>query len=240
MGGDSYPKENYEEFALLLQLMVVLLGFIRPRKFGKWTQLEMIAARIDKAVETEITKFPQLVIEYVSTALFIPAKYLSGMRWFLLLYLYQYARKLNAPKKIPLLVDKKAGKKDKPVGWDYDGRNWHYWSHLLAKEYGWELQYIAGMDTNVALAHIQEILTDEQLEREFLWGMSEIAYPYNPSTKKSKFSPLQRPYFMASAAPELKRFKIKRELLPYGDVRDVGGMEKYVQEHPQDKPTESE
>jgi hypothetical protein len=206
-----------------------------------WTKLEMIAANIDKAVETEITKFPQLVVEYVSTALLIPAKYISGLRWFEILYLYNYSRKINTPTKIPLLEEKKKSKKeDKPVGWDYAGRNWHYWSHLLAKEYGWELQYISGMDVDVALAHIQEILTDEQLNREFIWGTSEIAYPYNSSTKQSKFSPLKRPYFMAGTAPELKRFMMKKELLPQGSVQDVGGMATFIQENPQNIPSEPE
>jgi hypothetical protein len=87
-------------------------------------------------------------------------------------------------------------------------------------------------DVDVALAHIQEILTDEQLEREFYWGTSEIAYPYNPTTKQSKFSPLTRPYFMAAPAPQLKRIQIPRGLMPVGEGIDSGGMEKYIAENP--------
>jgi hypothetical protein len=75
----------------------------------------------------------------------------------------------------------------------------------------------------------QEILVDKQLEREFLWSMSEIAYPYNKSTKRSEFKELTRPEFMWQKASEPKRFKIPVRLMPMGDVKDVGGMSEYIQ-----------
>lgn len=217
---------------MLLKLIVLYLRVVNPRrsKFGKWTRLEKLAADIDKAVENNITQFPLLVISYISTALFLPPKLLSKLPWFPVITLYEFARSINIPTKIPLLQSKQDNKKDKEkLGWDYDGRNWYYWSHLLAKYYGWELEYIEGLDVDVALAHIQEIFTDEQLDREFLWSMSEIAYPYNSTTKQLKFSPLPRPYFMHQEAPKLQTFKIRKDMMPVGNIQDVGRMKEYVE-----------
>lgn len=217
---------------MLLQLIVLYLRIVNPKrsKFGKWTRLEKIAADIDKAVENNITQFPILVISYISTALFLPTKLLNKLSWLPTIILFEFAREINSPTKIPLLQNKKENKKDKnKLGWDYDGRNWHYWSHLLAKQYGWELEYIENLDVDVALAHIQEIFTDEQLDREFLWSMSEIAYPYNSTTKQSKFSPLPRPYFMQSEAPKIQKIKIRADMMPVGNIKDISGMEKYLE-----------
>ena len=217
---------------MLLNLIVLYVRIFPKRcKFGKWTRLEKIAADIDKAVESNITQYPSLVISYISTALFVPAKILNTLPWVITVYIYHAVRAANIPQKIPLMLSKKGDKKvkEEKLGWDYDNRNWHYMSHLLAKEYGWGLEYIWGLDIDVALAHIQEIYTDQQLEHEFLWSMSEIAYPYNSSTKQSKFSPLQRPYFMQSEAPELKTIKIRKDMMPVGNIVDVSGMGKFFE-----------
>lgn len=227
---------------MLLKLIILCFKVVKPAKakFGKWTRLESIAAEIDKAVENDITKFPELVISYISTALLIPRKLLSSSPWQYVIYLYIFAKQINSPKKIPILQGKVSGKEDKPLGWDYPGRGWVYWTHLLAKEYGWGLEYIQGLDIDVALAHLQEILTEDQLNREFLWSMSEIAYPYNSSTKQSKFSPLKRPYFMASTAPEIKKIRIRKDLMPMGVIVDVGKMEAYFAKEAQSKATHTQ
>lgn len=215
---------------MLLNLIVLYLKVVKPKisKFGVWTRLEKLAAKINEAVESNITEFPILVTSYISTALFLPAKLVRGLPWIVVWSLFLLARDANTPTKIPLLMTKKDNIKEKKLGWDYDTREEKYWVHLLAKEYGWELEYIQGLDTNVALAHIQEILTEEQLDREFLWSMSEIAYPYNSTTKQARFSPLPRPYFMQQDAPELKKIKIRKDMLPVGVMQDVSGMEKHI------------
>lgn len=219
---------------MLEQLLALLLKVGKPKrgKFYTWTLLEGLSSKIEKAVEAEINEFPNLVIEYVSTALPIPKKILRKLPWLSLMLLLVWIKQVNQPTKIPLLVTK-SQEKNRPLSWDYSGREWHYWSHLLAKTYGWGLEEIKQLDVDVALAHIQEILTDEQLEREFLWSMSEIAYPYNPTTKQSKFSPLPRPYFMQMVAPEPKKVKMLKILAPVGEIRDASGFERYFQEKAQ-------
>jgi hypothetical protein len=107
-------------------------------------------------------------------------------------------------------------KEDEP--WDYEGRQWHLYSHILAKTYGWTLDYISQLQVHEAIAKIQEILTDEQLEHEFYYGLSEIAYPYDSSTKKSSFKPLDRPSWMRPKAKEIPRFKIPKSIMPMGVV----------------------
>ena len=53
--------------------------------------------------------------------------------------------------------------------------------------------------TEDALRLIQEILVEEQLEREFWWSMSEASVTYDAQSKTTKPNPLPRPYFMKQA-----------------------------------------
>lgn len=108
------------------------------------------------------------------------------------------------------------GKEEEP--WDYEGRTWHFYSHLLAKHYGWTLEYISQLHPSDALAKIQEILTDEQLEREFQHSLSDVAYPYNSQTKKSEFHPLSRPFWMRPKIKETPKIKIPAIYMPIGVV----------------------
>jgi hypothetical protein len=85
------------------------------------------------------------------------------------------------------------------------------------------------------MAYLQEILVNEQLDREFTWSTTEVAYPYNSTTKVSKFQPLTRPYFMHETAKPLKIMKIPRNLMPMGEVHDSSGMEKLVQKEIEDQ-----
>lgn len=213
-------------------LFLRLIKFKRV-KFKQWVELEVLVKELDKVVESDITKFPTFVMKYTSTTLLIPGIILINLPWKITLSLYDFARSVNNPTKIPLLVSHKS--KDISIPWEYVGRDWHYYSHLLAKSYGWELQYIAGLDVDTALAHVQEILVDEQMNKEFLWSMSEIAYPYNSSTKTTKFSPLPRPYFMWETVKPAKKIKMLRSMLPSGVIVDSGGMGAYFEKEKSQK-----
>ena len=112
------------------------------------------------------------------------------------------------------------------ITWNYNGRIWNYYSHLLAHAYGWSLEYIANLDVYDAMAQIEEILTSEQLEREFLWSMSEASVSYDEKTKTTKPNPLPRPYWMKQAKPDeplpVKRTPIPKNLMPVGVVSYEG------------------
>jgi hypothetical protein len=118
------------------------------------------------------------------------------------------------------------------LSWNYNGRMKHYLIHILAKTYGWDDTYIKKLSVETALSYIQEIFVDDQLDKEFVYSLSEVAYPYNKSTKKSEFHPLPRPVWMQKEIKEVKKIKMLRSMLPVGNVTDVSGMEKYFNENP--------
>jgi hypothetical protein len=186
--------------------------------FRKWLNLETHKKQL---MATESSDFPDRVFDYLSVAFGSVDK---NEPWENSVFLLLKGFKDFQPDgKLPLLQDAPK-EQQKPVSWDYDGRTWAYWSHLLAKSYGWTLEYIGKLDVNEALARVQEILTDEQLEHEFVYGLSEIAYPYNKSTKTQNFKPMPRPYWMKAVTPPVKTMKFRRDMLPMGIVQDISGM----------------
>lgn len=123
--------------------------------------------------------------------------------------------------KLPSMSSKRKDEEKAP--WDYSERPWFALFHRLAKFYGWEEAQIAGLEVETALALLQEISVDEQLEREFIYGLSEVAYPYNEATKKSVFRPLPRPEWMQPEAKPPKKIKVRLDMLPMGNVVDISG-----------------
>ena len=204
--------------------------FIRFHKIGfqTWCELEEIRNKLNKTVETGT--FSELIIAYVSTVLLLPRFMLRKLFWLRVMELFSVAVKSTQPKlKLPILITKHTDE-GKKVSWDYEGRTWFYYSHLLAQNYGWKLDYIGKLPVDTVIAHVQEVLTSKQLENEFSWAMSEIAYPYDKSSKTSKFKPLKRPYWMLEEVREIKKIKILKSSLPVGLIHDVGGMQHALDE----------
>lgn len=191
-------------------------------EFRKWLTLEQNKKTICEAVERN--DFADAVFAYLSTASFVPVSKYEVTEWQKIIVMLLSEFKENQPNNNLPLLKSPPDDKSKLNEWDYPGRNWYYWSHLISKTYSWSLEYIAALDVNDALAFVQEILTDEQLEKEFMYGLSEIAYPYNSQSKKSTFKPLPRPYWMKPAIPKMKVQKFRREHLPVGNVQDISGM----------------
>lgn len=203
---------------LLNNLILDLLLRINKNRgkflFKQWVILENKKEKIFRAVETE--EFPDKVLDFLSTALNVNSKWFEDARWDKIILAF-YASLARYPSvSLPLTIP--SNEQFKEDAWTYDGRTWHLYSHLLAKEYGWSLEYISQLQVDEALAKIQEIMTDIQLEREFYYGLSEIAYPYNPQTKKSHFKPLHRPHWMREKVQPVPRFKIPKEYMPQGMV----------------------
>ena len=109
---------------------------------------------------------------------------------------------------------------DSPISWDYEGRTWYLWSHLIASKYGWTLDVIENLYFEDAVALIQEILIDEQLQKEWDWSLSEIAYSYNKITKKSEFKSLLRPSWMVgmNKIKEPEVVKMPVSMMPVGNI----------------------
>lgn len=184
-------------------------------RFYQWMRLEQNKERITQAVEGD-GDFPDALLLYLSTALGVSSKWYEQADWLKVVELF-YACLMKSPI-IKLPITTPTGEKFKDDPWAYEGRTWHLYTHLLAKSYGWNLEYISQLRVGDALAKIQEILTDEQLDREFYYGLSEVAYPYNKQTKKSVFKPMQRPYWMREKIRDVPRFKIAKEMLPVGAI----------------------
>ena len=107
--------------------------------------------------------------------------------------------------------------KDEKEAWDYDGRPYAMYLNIIASAYGWTQKEIEKLDVDIALALVQEIITDEQLDREFLWSMSDRSYIYNYNTKSGKANPLERPHFMKVEVQAPKKTKILKSMMPQGN-----------------------
>jgi len=116
------------------------------------------------------------------------------------------------------------------VPWTHSLRPMMIWVHMIARAYGWSRDEIFNLYPEEAIALVQEILADEQMEREFMHALSEISYEYNKTTKKSHYKPLQRPAWMMFGNREtgVKKTTLIREWLPKGNVvypKDAGDAE---------------
>lgn len=188
--------------------------------FRKWLDLE--ETKKLAATATESGEFPDRLFAYLSVAFARPADQKED--WKNSVFSFLAAVKTFRPTAdLPILKDIPTVR-TKPASWEYEGRSWYYWLHLFASAYGWDADRVGNLDVNDALALAQEILTAEQLEHEFTHSLSEVAYPYNKSTKKSIYKPLTRPYWMKMVVPAPRKMKFRRDMLPLGIIQDVSGM----------------
>jgi hypothetical protein len=154
-----------------------------------------------------------MVASYVSAA--SDVKYIPGT-WFDDLDNFEKAVTVNLPTlKFALLNSREKSEK---LPWEYEGRTWYYWLNLFSRAYGWSRQYIAMLDIDTAIGLLQELLIEEQLRHEWDWSLSEIAYPYDEKSKKSKFHELPRPDWMKKIAPPPKKVMIRVDMIPVGNV----------------------
>ena len=113
----------------------------------QWLHLEDIRSKI---IEAAGNKDIELVVEsmysYISSAFGFNLD-LEDLPWIQVVEIYAEISLLNAPKlDFPIL--KVRSKKDQIPSWDYEGRTWYFWSHMLARNYGWNLDYIANFSGN--------------------------------------------------------------------------------------------
>lgn len=188
-----------------------------------WSSLEGIRKAMDDAVSRkDFDDYFLLLVRFIDTASLPDHKIKwDEIPWFELLEFYAEAIKLNSPSlKFPILDENKIEAKKLP--WEYDGRSWYFWLHLFSQNYGWGEGVIGELDIDTAIGLYQEISIDEQLEREWEWGLSENAFVYDKMTKQSKFNPLPRPNWMLPLAPKvLPTVRIRADMLPMGNVIDL-------------------
>ena len=134
---------------------------------------------------------------YVSTAFSVSTEELQLLPWYEITRAFKEIYQINIPSiNFPMLRKRIKKETNEEIGWEYPGRTWYVWLHLLANEYGWNINYIEHLDIDDGIALLQEILVNDQLNKEWEWSRSEFAYSYNQNTKTSKFIPLERPEWM--------------------------------------------
>ena len=186
-----------------------------PPRLRKWIELEQRKEKIIKATDGG-DDFPSDLFSYLSVALGINSKYYEKADWYNIIQAFYVCLSKSPQVELPILTPHEEESKEE--SWDYPHRTWHLYSHLLAKAYGWSLEEISQLHVDEALAKIQEIIVDDQLDKEFFYGLSEIAYHYDKNSKTSKFVPLHRPHWMRPKIKPIKKILIPASMLPVGNV----------------------
>lgn len=210
---DKIIKINGKEY-LLSQL-----------KLKAWSKLEEIRQDLDVSASIKDYEgcFLQMVKVIEATILSKDKVDWSTIPWFEFLKLYKEVIIINSPSiDFPILHGKNGDKSKLP--WEYKERSWYFWFNLFANKYGWTEDIISNLDIDSAIGLYQEVEIDGQLHREWEWGLSEIAYPYNKGTKKQEYKPLARPNWMKPLVPKhLPKVRIRKDMLPMGNIIDLDG-----------------
>ena len=208
--------------SLLLKLLVWLAGFQSQPRFGRWVRLEEQKNKILRAVEESSDEFPNHLFDFLSTALHFPNRFYRKASWILVVKAFYATLSHNSYKtELALFEPTKENKKGDTGSWEYDGRALHLYSHMLAKEYGWKLEYIYNLKLDYVLPLIQEILLNDQLEKEFQWTMSERSSYYDDKSKTAKANPLPRPGWMQKHIDPVKELKVSK--IPVGMMPSGNG-----------------
>lgn len=210
-------------------IIIIALRFVKKLNFGEWLVSEQMRADIVESAKLtldlpdQIFKYFGYMINPIINIIFEKISWETSI--LMLVELFDISKK---DIQIPLTRHQGKKEKEEEISWNYRGRAGYYLIHLLAKSYGWVDTYIRSLSVKDGLAYVQEILVDDQLEREFYYSLSEIAYPYNKNTKKSEFKAMPRPIWMKNEAPKFETIKIPKNLLPVGVVTDLSGIDEHL------------
>ena len=197
---------------------------VERAKLRLWFALEDICSKLKEAVEGGDTQAVSLLIcSYLSAASCEDVETFQNVVWEEAATAFADVRALNSPRlQFPLF---NVGE-DTPdmVSWDYKGRLWYLWVHLLAKAYGWTEECISELEIESGLAFIQETMVEDQLKKEWEWSLTELAYEYNQASKTSRYKPLPRPNWMRAIRKAPKKTTMLRMMLPYGPIENLSGM----------------
>ena len=177
-----------------------------------WLQLEDQKDKIKQAAESGHSEgLSSSICAYISAVLNIDV---SDFPWYEVIEAFYKLNRLNSPSfDFPFL---KSAIEEQKVAWDYDGRTWYIWLHLLSSK-GWNVEYIAGMNVDDAIGIAQEIAVEKQLDLELQWALSEKSVEYDRSGK-GKFKELPRPGWMSKLPREIQITKIPKHMMPQGMI----------------------
>ena len=192
----------------------------RP-KLRKWLSIEKIRSEVLESADRD--KFIDSLFAYLSALLDTEPR---DAPWYEVLEAYYLVSIECYPKlDLSILLSGKEKKDKLPDPWDYEARTVYSWIHLLAKTYGWTIEYISELDVDDAFALIQETSLEDQFEKEWQWGLSEISYE-SDGHGKSKLRPLPRPdwmnignrNFQKAVEKPKKVFTMRQDFIPPGVV----------------------
>jgi hypothetical protein len=187
---------------------------VHRAKFRSWTELEDLRDRFPKA--TDVDDLAEKLVVYLSVALGFDASVVDALPWSQSADLLIRALDANGIfKQLPFM---RYPTKAKQLPYDYEGRLFYMYAHLIAKNYGWTLDIIASLDVDEALTVVQEILIDINHQMEWEWDLSERSSGYDEQTKKSKHIPFPLPEWMNPVPQEPKKYRIPMSLIPVGNV----------------------
>lgn len=190
----------------------------KPRRLTLrgWAALDDLRRSIEEeAGEGNWYKIPSLIFQAIELSCEIERE----MFWMDAVELFRETISENTPTKdFPILRSKD---KSEAMPWEYPGRSWFFWLNLFASHYGWSEPEVGELDIDTAIGLFQEIQVDNQLRDEFNWGLSENAYSYDKTTKKSKLIKLPRPPWMTRLVEKKKKVKKMPTLsvsMPAGEI----------------------
>ena len=193
-------------------------------RLGLFLDLEIILSRLENAAKNDDSgAIADALFSYLSACIpEIDREMFNSMPWYEVINAYGSLASLNRIKGDFAIISRQIGH-SKPVPWDYPERTKTVWIHMLADAYHWSKIDIENLDVEDAVALVQEIQVDEQIQREFEHSLSEIAYQYDKASKKSKFVPLHRPPWMV-LRKELPKTRLPKAYLPMGKVITAEGL----------------
>jgi hypothetical protein len=191
-------------------------------KLREWLKLDAVRESVVEAIETkDIDRLSKSICSLVSIASSVSVDILLSLPWYDVVTAFLAIESENKLR-LDFALLRTTKKKDADPAWEYKGRTWYWWNNILSSHYGWTSEYIAELDIDDATGLLQEIMVDEQLDREWQWSLTEIAYPYNETTKQSNFKPLDRPEWMmivsAENLPKIPIVRMRRDMLPVGFI----------------------
>jgi len=189
-------------------------------RLRKWAKLEGLRKSIREHAKHGIY-LPCADMVYSTIRLCGVIGNFSKKPWFETVEIYGNCYLENLPRvKFPMLS---GDGDDDTIPWEYDGRDWYWWLNMFARNYGWGESQVEKLDIDDAIGLYQEIIVQDQFDKEWQHGLSELAYEYVPATKKSKYKPLERPKWMRMTkemikSKPIKKIKILASMMPQGNI----------------------
>jgi hypothetical protein len=187
----------------------------------RWIEQAKLQGEINKSAELhERDKTVEAIYKYLN---FFSQQDWETFGWFEVLNVLSQITNLCVPK-IDFPIFHTLEKTEQVIA-EYSEKEWYFWLHTLCSKYHWAIEYVKELEIDDAFGLLQEGLIEKQQEREWQWSLTEIAYPYDESSKKSIFKPLKRPDWM-TVVKDLtpKKIKIRKDMMPMGVIMNFEEM----------------